>query len=201
MNSRTLNGMIILALLPMLSHCAYSLQTSKGNYLKKQGIRKIYIEPFRNSSFKPGVDITVYNILVKRLEATGRIILVENIKDCDAVLQGTVTSADFSIGPQTTANNLRPFELGPDDISIATLYTANLSISLNLKKIKKKTRKIGKTIWADGFSRSKSFPGNNQIGPLGVTSSLINQSEFERAIGDLATSMMSEFHESMMVAF
>ena len=41
----------------------------------------------------------------------------------------------------------------------------------------------------------------NQLGVIGNTSALINDSEFERSLADLAASMMGDLHESMLAMF
>lgn len=56
-------------------------------------------------------------------------------------------------------------------------------------------------IWSGGFGGSKEFPGNTKTGVLGTTADLINESEFDRALWDLAQAMTTEVHESMMAMF
>lgn len=56
-------------------------------------------------------------------------------------------------------------------------------------------------IWASGFSRAKGFPATNQLDAFGNTSPLINESEFDRALKDLAESLTGDLHESILAGF
>jgi hypothetical protein len=56
-------------------------------------------------------------------------------------------------------------------------------------------------LWSMGFSKQKTFPGANQVDVPGTTSVLINDSEFNRALSDLARNMMEDVHESMLAMF
>ena len=56
-------------------------------------------------------------------------------------------------------------------------------------------------LWSSSFARSRPFPGNNQIGAFGTTSALINESEFDRSLRDMAESMMADVNEAMFAMF
>jgi hypothetical protein len=56
-------------------------------------------------------------------------------------------------------------------------------------------------LWSGGFSKSKPFPANNQLGVFGTTSALINESEFDRVLRDLAEGIAADMHESMLAGF
>ncbi|MEK6579060.1 MAG: hypothetical protein AABZ55_07515, partial [Bdellovibrionota bacterium] len=91
----------------------------------------------------------------------------------------------------------------PSDYSIykvAWEYQAALTCQFDLQRTVIAPGKKP-VIWTGGFSRSKPYPGSNQLGPPGTTSALINESEFERALSDLAENMMEDVHESMLAMF
>lgn len=182
-----------------LSGCGYTLQTSSSPLREQYGIEKIYVEPIVNNSYKPGVENIVYNELLRTLNGGRRVQIVRNEKDADAILRGSVSGADSVPGASIPANRLKPVESGPSNVFVAIEYMATLSCEFKL--LRAVDGKPGKMIWNSGFSRSHAYPGNNQLGVAGATSQLINESEFDRVLGDLARMMMDELHESMLAMF
>lgn len=186
-----------------LGGCGYTLQVS-NNPLLKQGIRKIYVPPVSNSTYKPGVESTVYNNLIRTILAHKKIILVHNPQKADAVLYGSVNTAMFSSAAGTTVGGLNPQGLGGSlptaPFVISTIYTANLACSFSLVRTKPKKGQDS-TVWSATFNRSEPFPASNQLDVPGTTSALINDSEFDRALSDLSRSMMDDVHESMLAMF
>ena len=83
-----------------------------------------------------------------------------------------------------------------EDYVIATDYTASASIIVNL------TRKVdGKVLWSQTLNRSKSYPGNNRYGLQGTTSVLINSSQEQFALIEIARFLASDAYENMLEAF
>lgn len=191
--------------------CGYTLQHTQNPLLDRYGVRKIWVAPLVNNTYKPGVENLVYNELVKVIGANGRVILVDRTEDADAILSGQVTDASYSRSGSTTADALFPFSLQgrsfpavkkpSNNIEVASEYSAVLSgsFSLSLKNPPKPGKK--QQLWSGSFSRSQPFPANNQLGGFGTTSALINDSEFDRALRELAHSVMSNLHESMLAMF
>jgi hypothetical protein len=185
--------------------CGYSFQTSKSPLAEKEGIHKIFVAALVNNTYTPGIENTVYNALTQVISVHRRVSLVGRPEDADAILTGKVTTADFTVGPATTAQQLPPTSaLNPADIRanilIATEYEATLSCSFVLTRTHPVPGKRA-ILWTSSFSRGAPFAGNNQLGVQGDTSALINQSEFERKLVDLAASMMGDLHESMLAMF
>jgi hypothetical protein len=60
---------------------------------------------------------------------------------------------------------------------------------------------ISNALWSGNFERRKPFLATNQLGTFGTTSSLINDSEFDRALIDLANSIGLDMHEDIFVSF
>jgi hypothetical protein len=201
---------LLLSLVLTLSACGYSFQNSRTDLMEKEGVRKVYVRPLINNTYKPGVENTVYNALVRTILAHRKVKLVTSAEDADAVLEGTVTTAYFAASGASTADKLFPF--GRDDIkqqikferlsriTVATVYTAALNCSFSLVR-RENIPGRKKVLWSGGFGRSKPFPASNQLDVPGTTSALINESEFERALGEIATSMMEDLHESMLAMF
>jgi hypothetical protein len=207
-SGRTIRPMAVTRVIPILlatvafvaAGCGYTLQGSRSPLLEKEGIRRVFVAPLVNDTFKPGVEGVVYNALIKTLAAHRRVVLVQHRADADAVLTGTVTAAGSAISASTEARNLNPSGIGPSDIRVATEYSATLGCSFKLVRERPRPGKAP-TVWQSGYTRSKPFPGANQLGVLGTTSALINESEFDRALFDLANSMMADVHESMLAMF
>jgi len=183
----------------LLLACGYTLKqsTTRSPLLVREGVHKVYIAPVKNNSYKPGVEITVYNELLKYVSSQDEVELVLSPDEADAIISGAVGGADYSPSGYTDASSLEPTSIGEQfqRFLVPSIFTASLSCTFNLQtSVKNKT-------WGASFSRSKTFSANNQLGVLGTTSSIINDSEFDRALSDLAKSMMSDVHESLMARF
>jgi DNA polymerase III delta subunit len=186
----------LLTVLPfaLLAGCGYTLQNSHSEMLEKEGIRTIYVKPLINNTFKPGIENVVYNALIRTLLSHGRVKLAHNEADADAVLQGNVDSAAFTVAGLTTASALPPGISSTPGIDlqntqVASVYSAYLSCDFTLVRrvVPPGKRKV---VWSAPFSRSLPFASANQLDVPGTTSALINESEFERALADMAVSMM-----------
>jgi len=188
----------------LLGSCGYTFQNSRNTLYEKEGIQKIYVSPVGNSTLKGGVESLVYNNLVKVLVAHRKVTVVSHPDDADAILSGGVSGASFGGSATAPVSNLNPTSLGPtlptSGYYVWTEYTATLSCSFTLVRAKAIAGRKS-VIWSGGFTRSKAFPGANQLDVLGTTSPLINESEFDRALADLARIGMDDIHESMLAMF
>lgn len=198
----------------MTSGCGYNLQTSDSPLLHDEGISKIYIVPLVNNTFKVGIENVVYNALVRSIVSHRRVILVTQESNADAILRGYVTDASSSPVATQSVTGLAPTQISGQsgvisppapvayylNASVTSIYQA--SISCNFTLVRRVTPPGKKAlVWSGGFARAKQYPSSIQLGPPGTTSALINDSEFDRALSDVATSMMSDVHESMLAMF
>lgn len=201
---------LILAL--AASACGYGLQGTENALLEREGIRRVYIAPFENQSFKPGVESRVRDAVLRRISAQNRVRIVESEDRADAKLIGTVTSAGYGHNADTGIEQLPNASLVNGDFykgrSVATEYKASLGCNFSLlKRVSARSKETGQLqekfmpLWGASLTREKLFAGNNQPGVFGTTSMLINESEFERALGDLAESMTGDLHESIFSMF
>jgi hypothetical protein len=202
---RTRRGLSLFALVAAfaVSGCGYTLQNSHSEWLEREGIHTIYVKPVVNNTFKPGIENVVYNALIHTLLAHRRVRLVQNEEVADAVLQGNVSMAQFSVSAPTTANTLYPAVHSYIDLpntTVASVYAATLScdFTLNRRVVPPGKRRL---LWTAPFTRSKPFAAANQLDVPGATSALINESEFERALNELSVSMMDDVHEFMLAMF
>ncbi len=185
--------------------CGYGFQNTRNPLYIKEGVQTVYVSPITNGSFKPGIENIVYSQLVRSIAAHGKVTLVQRPEDADAVLTGAVGNASYGGKAGTAVVNLTPIGIGGGlptaGFNIWTVYTASLSCSFSLGRTPRVKDKPAKVIWTSGFARSKDFPGSNQLDVPGTTSVLINESEFDRALGELARTMMDDVHESMLAGF
>ena len=61
--------------------------------------------------------------------------------------------------------------------------------------------KTKKVLWFDTFLRQKSFSASTYLGALGTTSALINESDYERTLGELSLGIVMDAEESMNSIF
>jgi hypothetical protein len=182
-------------LLLAFAGCGYSFQRGgDAGELARRGVRRIYIAPLENRSYKAGADHVVYNELLRALASFGRARLVQSPAEADAILRGTVVDARYVSSAATYARNVFPRGLGSGDVPVASEYTARLTCAFRLERQQK-------TLWSASFDRSRPFVANNQLGAFGTTSALINESEFDRALREMAESMMADVNESMLAMF
>ncbi|MBL7716200.1 MAG: hypothetical protein JNL01_12115 [Bdellovibrionales bacterium] len=210
-----LNIKAIPVLALFLLNCSgyYLVHSNQSNVLSQKGVHKIYIAPVTNQSFHPGIEIAVFNEIQKVIFSNDQVRLVHKVEDADAILDAKVTQASYVQSSITGANNIFPREVGPKDISVATEYTATLGCQFTLtetqsfrdaqrmKAMKLTMSSQPQVLWSGLFARNKPFPGNNQIGAFGTTSALINNSEFDRTLKELAENMMFDVHDSMLTMF
>jgi hypothetical protein len=188
------------------SGCGYAFKGTRSNpALVKENVRTIFIETLGNDTFKPGVENLVLNQLLKAISYSSDIRVVNRRENADAILRGTVTSASFGPASTVVAKDIFPQYPAATDryreaTSVANLYAANLSASLSLEKVAKGDEPA-KPLWAGGFTRSKVFPGNPQMGVFGTTAHLINESEFDRALADLASEGALDATENLFSTF
>lgn len=198
--------------------CGYSLQSNfHSDALKKDGIERIYIAPVVNDTYKTGVQSVVYNALVRALATFKGYEIVKRPEHADAILSSTVSTAVSQVGSPVTANQLNPATLQSQatrfaDVLVASTYNALLTCTFTLarsvpkadKNIKPETlppRLRKPVVWASTITRMKPFPGSNQLGILGDTSPLINDSEFDRALLDLAQQTAADVREGIISRF
>jgi len=189
-----------------LASCGYALQTSRSPLLEREGVRKVFVEPLTNNSYKPGVENLVYNALIRTLSSYKRVVLVSQREEADAILTGNVSGAGYAPSALAGVGGLNPAGLAAErsiptkDFSVASEYSASLSCAFALTRRNPQPGQRG-ALWASTFTRTSPFPALNQLDVVGTTSALINESEFDRALRNMANSMMADLHESMLAMF
>ncbi len=180
--------------------CAYTFQNSKNPLAEKEGIRRVYIASMMNGTYKPGVENLIYNAVQRALAAHGRVILVGRPEDADGLLQGTVEIAESQPGSPGLAERIDPVNRFERNRDIAAEYTAALRCSFSLLRREVVPGKRG-VVWSGGFHRTKPFQTAFLNGIPGTTTALINDSEFDRILSELAVRVAEDLHESMLAVF
>jgi hypothetical protein len=195
----------VLLLLVGLSACGYTLQNSRHSDLADVGVRRVFVAPVVNDTYQPGVEVLLYNETIRSLSSEGMVEVSGSLEAADAVLRVRVREASTRVLANTPASNLFPSGLGvglegPRDRVVATVYNATLGVEFSLERTRPEPRQ-SRNVWRGLFNRSKAFPGTNQLGAMGTTSALINESEFDRALQEMARSLVTEAHTNMLLRF
>ena len=157
------------------------------------------MKPVKNLTYKPGVENLFYNELVQSLLTSRRVKLVDRPEISDAILETSVDQANYQASATTSASDIFPSTVRAIEITIATEYQASVTASFALKRQKNGHTTV--SVWESSFSRSRRFAGNNQKIEYGTTSALINESDFDRALGEIAHGMMQDVRETMLARF
>jgi len=162
--------------------------------MRSLGVQKVYVRPVQNLTYRPGIENSVYGMVVRMLSSTPGLRAVVRPEDADAVLVVAVTSAKRTVSGEIKASELNPKGIGSPTLLVASEYSAQLDCDFGLIR-------LDKTIWSGTFSRTRPFPANSQIGALGSTGALINESEFERALTEVASDMMTDVRNALTQDF
>jgi len=183
-----------------LSSCSgYGLRGTDRPFFERENIKSLYVAPVRNDSFRPGVEIMMYNAVRKRYAAGGYVRIVDQKNLADATLQAVVTQAEGTPGGAIRADQLAQADVtartAPRDLQIASNYNVSLGVNFALVNAK------GRQLWGTGITRSKVFQASTYFGSLGNTSALINDSMFESTLSELAVRVVTDAEESMNAFF
>ncbi len=180
----------------LIGSCGYTLRGNAREFFNQNGIRTLYVAPVRNLSYKPGVEIVIYNALRKRIAQGGYVRIVDQPGQADAEIEAKVLDASYAPSGITTADQIAPVQTGPSNVQIASAYAVNLRVAFELFQAGNRKR-----LWGDTVTRQKTFTASTYLGSLGSTSALINEGDFERSVGELAVSLVTDAEESMNSVF
>ncbi len=177
--------------------CGYHWQ-QKINPWKNRGIEKVYVEILKNNSLKAGAEVPFTSALVKMFSRGNKVRVVSEPTAADAIVQGAIDSISSSIGPRSTVPTLTtdPQAATISDMLVATEYQVSAALTVTLVDQKSKS-----VLWSQGFSGNKFYPGNNRFGLVGNTSALINDSQQQLALQDIAQILASDVYDTMLEVF
>jgi len=187
-----MSGRILMMLCVIfLSACGYSFQGTKKNPLREMGVQKIYINQFKNATYRPGIEQLFSTAMVREFQKSGIFTLVNSKESADAVLNGTVRAADSSIVssksvtiPGTTKN-----------VDVGAQFSSNVICDVSMEDTD------GRSIFSQTVGSSKIYPGAARAGDEGSTAALVNDSEQRLAIQFLASQMMASVYQRIIDIF
>jgi hypothetical protein len=86
--------------------------------------------------------------------------------------------------------------LGHPEKRIATQYKASIVCNFELNR-SKAAKKSNSVLWSKSYTRSKFFPAGNELGALGKTAGLINESNFGQTLSELIDHMSGDAYEGL----
>ena len=103
---------LLLGLAGLLGSCGYTLRGNTREFFNQNGIRSLYVAPVKNLSYKPGVEIVIYNALRKRIAQGGYVRIVDQPGQADAEIEAKVLDASYAASGITTADQIAPVQTG-----------------------------------------------------------------------------------------
>ncbi len=153
------------------------------------GVQKIYVESFRNLSYRPGIEQLFATAMLRELEKGRAFQIVNSKSEADAILRGTVQSADSSV------SSTRSVQQGAKTLQVASEFSASIACEIMLEEVS------GRAIFSYLASGSKVYPGATQTGDAGATVGLVNDSEQRIAYQFLAGQLMAGAYQRMIDIF
>lgn len=177
--------------------CGYKFQGA-SNPWKDAGIQKVYIDIMTNNSMRTGVENLFTSAFVKVFSRGNRVQIVTSKSEADAVVEGVIGSVGASVLSATTVPQITkdPTAAQLSDIAIASEYNASATLTITLTRTRDQ-----KALWNKTFSGNKIYPGNIRFGFPGTTSVLINDSQQQLALAEIANSIASDTYDFMFEAF
>ncbi|MBI3557655.1 MAG: LptE family protein, partial [Deltaproteobacteria bacterium] len=160
-------------------------------------VKTVYIQVMTNNSLKAGIEIPFTTALAKEFESGGKVRVVGDEKEADAIVKGTIASFTSEFNPSgltsvsSISNSLDAQALS--DMVVASEYIATANITVQLIK------RDGPVLWTQTFSRPKVYPAGNRFGLQGTTSALIDAPVEQLALVDIAGFIASDVHDTMYV--
>ncbi|MCO5143517.1 MAG: LPS assembly lipoprotein LptE [Oligoflexia bacterium] len=179
------------ALMIIFTSCGYQFQ-NRTNPLQRLGIEKLYIENFKNDTYRPGIEQFFSTALIREIQRSGAFEIVNNRDEADAVVGGTITQAD------ALPSSLSSTAIGgatDKSIDVAAQFSAVVSCGITV------TDRSGRALFSQSVSGNKIYPGSRAVGDKGATVSLVNESEQRLAIHFIAAEMMSSVYQRLVDVF
>lgn len=169
--------------------CGYHFQGSH-NPLKELGIERIYVEQFRNQTYRPGVEQLFASAMIREIQKSRSFRLVNSKEEADAVLSGVITAANSDI------SSVRKVNIGGGkEVDVAAEFNAVVECNVSL------VDGSGRTLFSQNISSNKIHPGYTETGARGATVPLLNESEQRIAIQFVASQMMASVYQRMIDTF
>jgi len=194
------SSLILVLSLLQFAACGYSFQ-STSNPLEKMGIKKVYVEGFRNRTFRPGVEHLFATEFIKEVARSKIFTLVNSKKDADAIFSGEITLASTSPSPTTVRID------SAVTAGVATTFSSAIYCTIRFRD------KYGRTIFSTTVGASRSHPASLVLIDIegenvkdidnanNLTASLINESEQRLSYEVIAKRVMADAVQQLIDVF
>ncbi len=194
----------LLVIFAVMNACAYRFQGSENPWREKS-VENVYINIMTNNSLRAGEEVPFTSAFLKTFSRGNKLKVVNDSKQADIVVNATIESIASNVSSSTNVPTLTQDKLASQTISdmvIATEYAATATVSVQLTKGEASTNpKLPPILLVQNFSRVKIYPGNSQFGLPGSTSVLINDSQFQMALNEIAQGIAADAYDTMLEYF
>jgi hypothetical protein len=180
-----------------LAGCGYQWQR-KSTAWSNRGVHRVFVRSLLNNTLISGVEVPFSSALLREFARGERIGLVTDENAADALVTGIVNVVSSQPNSQTTVDVIsnQPAAKSLTDFVIASDYLVTATVTVRLER-----PKTGEVLWTQTFTQAKIYPGGNRFGQEGSTSSLINSSQEQLALSDIAQIIASDAYDTMLEAF
>jgi hypothetical protein len=181
-----------------VSCSGYHIQGSQNPW-ESLGIKTAYIDIVTNNSLRAGLEVPFTSAFVKQFSRGNKLKIVSDEKEADVTIKAVLQSYSSSISSMTTVPSITQDPLAKNELSsfqIAIEYVASAAVTVSI--INNSTKKV---LASQNFTRQKNYPANNRYGPEGTTSVLINDSELQFALNEIARLIADDAYDLMLEVF
>lgn len=195
---------ILSFLLSFIISCSYKFQ-SAVNPWQEHSIKTVYINIITNNSLRSGEEVHFTSAFVKTFSRGNKLKVVNDSKSADLVVNAAIENIASTISSSTNVPTLTQDKIASQTLSdmvVATEYAATATVSVQLTKGENNHNpKVPAVLLVQNFTRQKIYPANTQFGLPGTTSVLINDSQFQMALNEIATGISADAYDTMLEYF
>ena len=184
--------------------CSYKFQ-SAVNPWQEYSIKTVYIKIISNNSLRAGEEVHFTSAFVKTFSRGNKLKVVNDSKNADVVVNASIENIASTISSSTNVPTLTQDKVASQKLSdmvVATEYIATATVAVQLTKGENNLNpKIPSVLLVQNFTRQKIYPANTQFGLPGTTSVLINDSQFQLALNEIATGISADAYDTMLEYF
>ena len=187
-----------LFLLVFVSACSGYRWQDKSNPWAEKGYHKVYVSIMLNNSLRSGAEVPFTSAFVRAFSRGNKLRVVSDEGDADILVNANLDNIASEIISSTRVVDITKDASAEalSDVMVATDYIAKASVTVRFV-----TKKTNETLIEQKFERSKIYQGNNRFGKLGTTSALINDSQFQVALNEVARSIAADAYDTMLESF
>lgn len=162
--------------------CAYKLSNAVDKL--PGGIKTITVPLFKNDSKEPQVEVYFTNAFKSEVLRFGKINLVNNEHEAEAVVTGTIKSVDLKSDESVIESKNATYL--PYGTVLATQTKVTVVVSMKMTEIKSQ-----KVLWSGDYTQSKNYtPPQITLPVINSANNLYNLSERRQTLEQLSKDMM-----------